>query len=77
MMDSVMTVKPKSYERLGLFMKQRGFKQKTIAEKAGLTEYQLSRILTGKQVLSADDLEDLASAMETDPTEILATKQAA
>lgn len=59
-------------DRLKLYMSEKGFKQKTISEKAGLTEAQMSQILQGNRSISADELEVICAAMDTTPSVIYA-----
>ena len=66
----MLTSKPKVYQRLDAYIQKRGFKQRTIAEKAGLTQNQMSMILNGKMKLSADDLDAICQAMECSPSKI-------
>lgn len=57
-------------ERLKLYISNKGLKQKSVAEKAGFTENQMSQILNGKRNISADELEIICNAMDTKPNDI-------
>ena len=57
-------------DRLKLYISDRGLKQKSIAEKAGFTENQMSQILNGKRSISADELEIICNAMNAKPNDI-------
>lgn len=57
-------------DRLNAYMKAKGLKQKTIAEKAGFTENQFSQIINDKRSISADELEIICNAIGTTPNEI-------
>lgn len=51
-------------EALADYIKERGFKQRMIAERAGLTESELSRILRQKSQLKADVFLRICDALE-------------
>ena len=51
-------------EALSDYIKERGFKQCVIAERAGLTESELSRILRQKSPLKADVFLRICEALE-------------
>lgn len=57
-------------ERLKLYISNKGLKQKSVAEKAGFTENQMSQILNGKRNISADELEIICNAMDAKPNDI-------
>lgn len=61
-------------DRLKLYIGIKGLKQKSIAEKAGFTENQMSQILNGKRNISADELEIICNAMNAKPNDIYEIK---
>ena len=55
------------FERLREYIDSGCVKRKLVAENAGITESQLSLMLTGKRRISVDDYELLCKAMSVDP----------
>lgn len=57
-------------DRLKLYMKEKGYKQKVIAEKSGFTENQMSQILNGRRDITADEFETICNALNATPNDI-------
>lgn len=57
----------KVYERIKIYIKESGLKQKVVATKAGYTEKQFSEMLNGKRPLYADDVEKICVALGVPP----------
>lgn len=56
----------KSHELLKQYIKEKGFKQKRIAEKLSVTQNTLSETLSGKRRLEADRLIKILDCIEVD-----------
>lgn len=57
-------------DNIRIAMKERGFTQAAIAEKAHMSPVVLSMVLNKKRRLEANELYDLCEAMEISPTEL-------
>lgn len=57
------------YQQLSSYISQKGLKQTFVAEKAGLTADNLSKILNGNRRLMADEFLKICSALSLDPKE--------
>ena len=55
------------YEKVRAYMDEMGYKQVTIAEKAGIPKATFNAILNGKRVLYADDLKAICLALNVSP----------
>ncbi|MGI5960090.1 MAG: helix-turn-helix domain-containing protein [Massiliimalia sp.] len=51
-------------------IQEKGMKQKAVAQKAGLSEWDLSAILHGRKLILADHIVGLAQALEVDPNRL-------
>ncbi len=51
-------------------IKDRGFKKKYVAEKAGYSKQQFSNLLNGRKVFKVDDVLRIANALEVTPNEL-------
>ena len=54
-----------------LFLKKRGLKQKTLAERAGYTEQKFSRMMTEHSPIMWEDILNIANALDVAPYELL------
>lgn len=57
----------KVYEKVRLYIDDNGYKQVTIAEKAGIPKATFNAILNGKRTLYADDLKSICIALNVSP----------
>ena len=57
--------------KLKRFIDEKGYKQKVIAQKAGITEHQLSLILQGKRKCDIDEYVRLCVTLEVPFTEFI------
>ena len=55
------------YEKVRAYMDEMGYKQVTIAEKAGIPKATFNAILNGKRTLYADDLKAICLALHVSP----------
>lgn len=55
------------YEKVRAYIDEMGYKQVTIAEKAGIPEATFNAILNGKRTLYADDLKAICLALNVSP----------
>lgn len=55
------------YEKVRAYIDEMGYKQVTIAEKAGIPKATLNAILNGKRTLYADDLKAICLALNVSP----------
>ena len=58
-------------ERLKLFMNERHYTQKELAEKTGITEASMSKYLSGERTPRIDVIVNLANALEITTDELL------
>ena len=56
-------------------IREKGYKQNVIAEKAGFSEKQFSNIVTGRKFIAADDVLSICRALDVTPNELLGYKQ--
>lgn len=54
-------------EQLNVYIKENGIKQVYIAQKTGLTEDVVSKILNGKRKIRADDFLTICTVLNIDP----------
>ena len=55
------------YEKVRAYMDEMGYKQVTIAEKAGIPKATFNAILNGNRTLYADDLKAICLALNVSP----------
>ena len=55
-------------------LSSRGLKQKALAEKAGYTEQQFSRMMTGRDLITWEDILKIANALEVTPNDLFGIK---
>lgn len=55
------------YEKVRTYIDEMGYKQVTIAEKAGIPKATFNAILNGKRTLYADDLKAICLALNVSP----------
>ena len=55
------------YEKVRAYIDERGLKQKTIAERAGIPNVTFNAIMNGKRTLYADDLKAICIALQVSP----------
>ena len=55
------------YEKVRAYIDEMGYKQVTIAEKAGIPKSTFNAILNGKRTLYADDLKAICLALNVSP----------
>ena len=65
------------YEKVRAYMDEMGYKQITIAEKAGIPKATFNAILNGKRVLYADDLKAIFLAVKVSPVLFIESPKAA
>lgn len=65
------------YEKVRVYMDEMGYKQVTIAEKAGIPKATFNAILNGKRVLYADDLKAICLALNVSPELFIESPKAA
>ena len=65
------------YEKVRAYMDEMGYKQITIAEKAGIPKATFNAILSGKRVLYADDLKAICLALNVSPELCIESPKAA
>lgn len=51
-------------------IKQKGLKQKNVAEKAGFSEKEFSAILNNRRIIRVDEVMDIANALGVTPNEL-------
>lgn len=56
------------YERVRDYVRNSGYKQKALAERAGYTEKQFSEMLNGKRPMYADDVENICTSLNVPPS---------
>lgn len=57
-------------KRIGEIISEKGLKQAFVAERAGMTQDALSRVLSAKRILKAEELLALCKILEVDPREL-------
>ena len=57
-------------KRIGEIISEKGLKQAFVAEKAGMSQDALSRVLSAKRTLKAAELLALCKILEVDPREL-------
>ncbi len=57
-------------ERLKFIIRNSGFKQKVIAERAGYSEKQLSALVTGRKKMYAEDVSKICVALNITPNQL-------
>ena len=57
----------KVYEKVRAYIDDNGYKQVTIAEKAGIPKATFNAILNGKRTMYADDLKAICIALNVSP----------
>ena len=65
------------YEKVRAYMDEMGYKQVTIAEKAGIPKATFNAILNGKRVLYADDLKAICLTLNVSPELFIESPKAA
>ena len=55
------------YEKVRVYIDEKGYKQVNIARKAGIPKATFNAILNGKRTLSADDLRAICLAVNVSP----------
>jgi len=55
------------YEKVRAYIDEQGLKQKTVAEKAGISNVTFNAIMNGKRTLYADDLKAICIALQVSP----------
>lgn len=55
------------YEKVRDYLNENGYKQVTIAQKAGISKATFNAILNGKRTLYADDLKAICIALNVSP----------
>ena len=55
------------YEKVRTYIDEQGLKQKTVAEKAGISNVTFNAIMNGKRTLYADDLKAICIALQVSP----------
>ena len=55
------------YEKIREYIDKNGYKQKTIAEKAGISNVTFNAIMNGKRTLYAEDLKAICIALNVSP----------
>lgn len=63
------------YEKVRAYMDENGYKQVTIAEKAGIPKATFNAILNGKRTLYADDLKAICIALNVSPEVFIDVKK--
>lgn len=63
------------YEKVRDYINENGYKQVTIAKKAGLSKATFNAILNGKRTLYADDLRAICIALNVSPEVFIDIKQ--
>ena len=64
------------YEKVRSYIDDNGYKQVTIAEKAGIPKGTFNAILNGKRTLYADDLKSICIALNVSPEVFISINQA-
>ena len=57
----------KVYEKVRAYINENGFRQLSIAQKAGISEVTFDAIITGKQKMYAEDLRAICVALNVSP----------
>ena len=57
----------KVYEKVRVFIEERGYKQSWIAEKVGMPIDKFTDIMEGRKTLYADDLREICLALNVSP----------
>ena len=65
------------YEKVRAYIDEMGYKQVTIAEKAGIPKATFNAILNGKRTLYADDLKAICLALNVSPELFIESAKAA
>ena len=55
------------YEKVRAYIDEQGLEQKTVAEKAGISNVTFNAIMNGKRTLYADDLKAICIALQVSP----------
>lgn len=55
-------------------IKERGLKNKAVAERAGYTEQKFSRILNGQKIIESNDILRIANALDVTPNDLFGIK---
>lgn len=65
----------KVYEKVRTYIDDNGYKQVTIAEKAGIPKTTFNAILNGKRTMYADDLKAICIALNVSPEVFIDVKR--
>ena len=63
------------HERINNYIKNSGFKQYAIAQKAGYGRKQFSAMLTGRKKLTGEDIENICAALSVSAAEFIKPNQ--
>ncbi len=63
-------------ENIRRIIKERGLKQKIVAEKAGYTEQQFSNLLCGRKTIETEDVAKVCKALGVLPNDLYGIKSA-
>lgn len=55
-------------------IKEKGLKNKAVAERAGYTEQKFSRILNGQKIIESNDILKIANALDVTPNDLFGIK---
>ncbi len=55
-------------------IKEKGLKNKAVAERAGYTEQKFSRILNGQKIIESRDILRIANALDVTPNDLFGIK---
>ena len=55
-------------------IKEKGLKNKAVAERAGYTEQKFSRILNGQKIIESKDILRIANALDVTPNDLFGIK---
>lgn len=62
-------------DNINNYMRENGIKQKTVAEKSGISKCALSATLTKNRKLTADEYEKICTALGKEPNFFMTTQQ--
>lgn len=64
------------YEKVRAYIDEHGYKQVTIAQRAGIPKNTFNAIMNGKRTLYADDLRAICLALNVSPEQFIEVKHA-
>lgn len=65
----------KVYQKVALYITEKGIKQKFVSDKTGISENTLSMMLNGKRKMDADEFVEIIIALNVDANYFITSKE--